>query len=247
MSGARLDDRVVLVTGGARGQGASHARHLAREGARVVITDLRDELGEQTAAELSALGLDVSYLHHDVTSEESWISVVGSVVETHGRIDGLVNNAGIVRVVPIADETLDGWSRVLSVNAASAFLGVKTVAPILVAHGGGSIVNVSSTSALVGSPGYAAYCASKAAVLGLTRVAALEYAGSGVRVNALCPGGVSTAMNDDEPPGGVGPSTPLGRRAVVDEISPLVVYLMSNESFFMTGSEVVIDGGFTAQ
>ena len=235
----------VIITGAARGQGAAHAARLGRPGARIILTDVLDDEGERTAAVLRATGAVAEYRRLDVTDEGSWNDLAEYLDAAHVRIRGLVNNAGILRYAPIAETTLDDWTLHERVNVHGAFLGIRTFAPVIAANGGGSIVNVSSTAALAGAAGYSAYSASKAALVGLTRAAAVELAPS-VRVNAVCPGGVSTAMNDDEPAGGSSSGTPLGRRARAEEISPLIEYLLSTDSSYVTGSVFTIDGGLTA-
>jgi NAD(P)-dependent dehydrogenase (short-subunit alcohol dehydrogenase family) len=242
----RLDGKVALITGGARGQGASHAQRLAEEGARVITGDVLDADGEVTAAKLRADGLAVDYVHLDVTSPGDWAAAVGTAGERHGGLDVLVNNAGIIHVNPLVEETLEDWNRLLAVNVTGVLLGVQAAVPALRARGGGSIVNISSIFGLAGAEGYVAYCASKAAVIGITKTAALEHATDGIRVNAVCPGGVRTAMNENEG-SGVVPLTPMGRRADVREISGTVLYLASDDSAFVTGTEIVVDGGYLAR
>ena len=243
----RLDGKVALITGGARGQGAAHARRLAEEGARVITGDVLDADGEATGAELRADGLAVDYLHLDVTSPADWADAVGAATERHGGLDVLVNNAGIVHVNPLLEETVDDWNRLLAVNVTGVLLGMQAAIPALQARGGGSIVNISSIFGLAGASGYVAYCASKAAVVGITRTAALEHAADRIRVNAVCPGGVRTAMNENEEGTGVVPLTPMGRRADVREITGTVLYLASDDSTFVTGTEIVVDGGYLAR
>jgi 3alpha(or 20beta)-hydroxysteroid dehydrogenase len=236
---------VALVTGGARGQGAAHAEALATAGIRVIIADIRDDDGTHTAAELSGKDLPVRYVHLDVTDEAAWTEVVAAIEEQDGGLDVLVNNAGIIRVTPLTQLELSEWSLIQRVNATSVLLGIKAVAPTMTRRGGGSIINIASTAAHRGAEGYGAYSASKAAILALTRAAALELAPQGIRVNSISPGGVDTPMNDDEPAGGTSSSAPLGRRARADEISPLVVFLASAGASYVTGSDYLIDGGVT--
>ena len=240
-----MPERVSLVTGGSRGQGAAHAEALAATGMRVVIADVRDEDGERTAAALTGRDLFVRYAHLDVTHEGAWTEVVADVEAREGGLDVLVNNAGIIRVAALTDLGMEDWDLIQRVNATSVVLGIRAAAPAMIRRGGGSIVNVASTAAHRGAEGYAAYAASKAAVLAITRAAALELAPHRIRVNAISPGGVDTPMNDDEPPGGTSAGAPLGRRAQPEEISPLVVYLATDASSYVTGSDMLIDGGVT--
>ncbi len=240
---SRLAGRVALITGGARGQGASHAERLAREGATVVCGDVLDDTGEETAARLRADGLDVTYRHLDVTDPDGWRAAVSACA----RLDVLVNNAGIIHVNPLEEETLEAWNRLLAVNATGTLLGMQAAIGVLRSGGGGSIINVASVFGVTGSEGYIAYTASKAAIIAMTKTAALELAPDRIRVNAICPGGVSTPMNENEPEGGVVPLTPLGRRAHVSEISGAVAFLASDDSTFVTGTELVIDGGYLAR
>ena len=239
----RLEGRVAIVTGGARGQGASHAERLAREGAGVISVDVLDAAGEETAERLRADGLDVGYRHLDVTDPDGWRALVAGCE----RLDVLVNNAGIIHVAPLVEETLEAWNGLLAVNATGTLLGMRAAIPAMRAAGGGSIVNVASVFGVTGSEGYVAYTASKAAIVAMTKTAALEHAADGIRVNAICPGGVSTPMNEKEPDGGVVPLTPMGRRAHVSEISGAVAFLASDDASFVTGIELVVDGGYLAR
>jgi 3alpha(or 20beta)-hydroxysteroid dehydrogenase len=242
----RLSGFVVLVTGGARGQGASHAHRLALEGATVWACDVLDDEGQALAARLEGEGLDVRYRHLDVTSPAAWAAVVAEIDADHGRLDGLVNNAGILHVTSIEDESLDAWNQLMAVNVTGALLGMQTCLPLLRRSDDASVVNVASIFGMVGAPGHVAYCASNGALVAMTKVAALELAPDSVRVNTLVPGGVTTPMNEHED-GGVLPDTPLKRRAHVSELSSAVAFLLSADASFVTGTELVVDGGYLSR
>ena len=243
----RLDDKVALVTGGARGQGEQEARLFAAEGARVVLTDVLDAEGKQTAADIGAAA---TFHHHDVTSESEWTGVVDAVLAEHGQIDVLVNNAGIFQILPLLMTSEADYRKVIDINQVGVFLGMKAVLPHMIERARGSVINISSVAGLIGSPGTFAYSASKWAVRGMTRSAAKEVAPFGVRVNSIHPGIIDTAMVDQLEDLGVMPALmeriPAGRKADAVEVARLALYLASDESVYSNGSEFVIDGGMTA-
>lgn len=242
----RFDGKVVVITGGARGQGASHAERFATEGATVLCGDVLDAEGEATAARLRANGLQVTYQHLDVTSTDDWAKAM-AWCRAQGRLDVLVNNAGIIHVNPLTEERLEDWNNTLAVNTTSVLLGMQAAVPLMREAGAGSIINVASIFGVGGAAGYIAYTASKGAIIAMSKTAALELASDKIRVNAICPGGVSTPMNENEPDGGVVPLTPLGRRAHVSEISGAVAFLASDDAVFVTGTELIVDGGYLAK
>jgi len=245
----RLDGKVALITGGARGMGKSHVRHFVAEGARVVSGDILDDRGQYVADALGAGSC--RYVHLDVTSEADWAAAVALAAEAFGRLDVLVNNAGVLKFASIAEMPLDDFRQILEVNAVGCWLGMKAVIEPMKAAGGGSIVNISSIEGFTGAAGLSAYSASKFAIRGMTKVAAAELAQFGIRVNSVHPGGVLTRMivesagarSDGE---AFVRSMPLGRFAEPVEISRLVAYLASDESSYSTGSEFVADGGLLA-
>jgi 3alpha(or 20beta)-hydroxysteroid dehydrogenase len=237
----RLAGRVALITGGARGQGAAEARLFTSEGATVVITDVLTEAGEQVAGEL---GCD--FHPQDVTSEQQWTLVVESIKDRHGRLDVLVNNAGILFAGRMVNTTLADWDRVVAVNQTGVFLGMRAVAPTMIEQGSGSIVNISSVAGLEGVFGSMAYTATKFAVRGMTKVAAKELGPSGVRVNSVHPGIIDTAMTADFPKERMLRAVPLGREADPSEVAALVLFLASDDSSYCTGQEFVVDGGMHA-
>ena len=247
----RLDGKVALITGGARGQGAAEARLFAREGAKVVFGDVRDELGQQVEAEIQELGGEATYVHLDVTSTPDWEQAIALAESKYGKLDVLVNNAAILIRKTIEETTGEDWDQIMDVNAKSVFLGTKLAIPAMRRAGGGSIVNISSISGIRGI-GPAAYIATKGAVRLFTKATAIQYAGENIRANSGHPGGVDTPMINEFP---VDPArqnqtrlrTPMGRRAAPEEIAYGVLYLASDEASFVTGSELVIDGGATAQ
>jgi 3alpha(or 20beta)-hydroxysteroid dehydrogenase len=244
----RLDGKVALVTGGARGMGKSHVRHFVAEGARVVFGDVLDDKGAAVAAKLG--GQSCRYVHHDVTSEEQWAATVDAAVDAFGRLDVLVNNAGVLKFARIADMSLPDFRRILEVNAVGCWLGMKAVIGPMTAAGGGSIINISSIEGFTGAAGLSAYSASKFAIRGMTKVAARELGQYGIRVNSVHPGGVLTSMALDaagtfEHVDGDAfvKAMPISRFGEPVEISRLVAYLASDESSYSTGSEFIADGG----
>ncbi|WP_417248660.1 SDR family NAD(P)-dependent oxidoreductase [Celeribacter sp.] len=241
-----LTGKTAIVTGAARGQGAVEAELLATAGASVLICDVLEEDGAALAERLDGEGRDVRFLKLDVTEEAEWTVALDMVRDWTGRLDVLVNNAGIINRKIIADMTIAEWRKVQDVNVTGAFIGVKLASPMMQEAGGGSIINISSNSAFSGhyDP---AYTASKWALRGLTRSAAMEYAEQGVRVNAICPGLIVTDLNRESPH--LGPMigmTPMNRPGEAHEVAQLVLYLASDASSFVTGEDFVIDGGFTA-
>jgi cyclopentanol dehydrogenase len=246
----RVDGKVALVTGGAMGMGESHSLLLAQEGAKVVVTDINTEAGEATAQQIRDAGGDAIFIQHDASSEEQWRSVIDQSVAAHGKIDILINNAGIVISKPNEETTLDDWDITMAVNSTGVFLGCKTVVPAMEKAGGGSIVNISSIYGIIGAPNAAAYQASKGAVRMLTKSCAVDYAQYNIRVNSIHPGVIRTPMlgdaaNDEAAIKQVLAGTILERAAEPIEVSYAVLLLASDESSYMTGSELVVDGGYT--
>lgn len=248
----RLVGKVAVISGGARGMGASEAQLFLDEGAKVVITDVLDEAGKQTAQRLSPDGSRCMFLHHDVTNEDDWASVVAETVSAFGQIDILINNAGIFERGSILDTPLKDFQRTIDINLTGVFLGMKAVAPHMVQRKTGSIVNISSVAGLAGTPGFVAYGASKWAVRGMTKGVAKELAPFGVRVNSIHPGIIDTPMLQtfDEAGEGVREAVrtriPLGYEAEPIHVARLALYLASDDSAYSTGSEFIVDGGWSA-
>jgi 3alpha(or 20beta)-hydroxysteroid dehydrogenase len=237
----RLAGKVALISGAARGMGASHAREMIAEGARVVCGDILDDDGARVAAEL---GSDCAYVHLDVTRPADWEAAVATAVERFGGVDILVNNAGILNIGTIEDYDLAEWQRILDINLTGVFLGIRAVTPVMKSAGRGSIVNISSIEGIAGTMACHGYTATKFAVRGLTKSTALELGPHGIRVNSVHPGLVKTPMADWVPEDIF--QTALGRIAQPREVSHLVVYLASDESSYSTGAEFVVDGGTVA-
>ncbi|ROO83500.1 3alpha(or 20beta)-hydroxysteroid dehydrogenase [Actinocorallia herbida] len=243
----QLDGKVVLISGGARGMGKAHVRRLTSEGAKVVFGDVLEEEGAALAAEIGDSAL---FTRMDVTSPADWDTAVSLAVKTYGGLHGLINNAGVIKVKYIEDMEVAEFQRVLEINLVGQWLGVKAVIPAM-REGGGAIVNVSSTEGFVSSAGYSAYSASKFGVRGLTKTAARELGKYNIRVNSIHPGGIFTAMSlDPDVVAEAAPKAdaflanlPLGRMGNTHEVSGLITYLVSDDSAYVTGAEIVIDGG----
>jgi NAD(P)-dependent dehydrogenase (short-subunit alcohol dehydrogenase family) len=249
----RLAGKVALISGAARGMGAAEARLFAREGARVVIGDVLEAEGAAIEAEISAKGGEAVFVRLDVTRESDWAQAVASTVQRFGKLDVLVNNAGIGGVGRVDETATEAWDRVMEVNAKGVFLGTRAAIPAMRRAGGGSIINISSQLGLVGMDDSSPqYTASKGAVRLLTKTTALQYARDGIRCNSVHPGPIVTPMTERRR---AEPAVyqrmlsriPLGRYGEPDEVAYGVLYLASDESAFVTGSELVIDGGWTAQ
>lgn len=243
-----LNGKVALISGAARGQGAAEAKLFAARGAKVMLCDVLDDDGRKTAAEIGAAA---SYMRLDVTDEKSWLAAVEATVAKFGKLDVLINNAGIADMKTLTTMSLADYMKTIQVNQVGVFLGMKCVAPAMKTAGGGSIVNISSIAGMGGAVGGIAYCASKFAVRGMTKVAALELGPDNIRVNSIHPGGILTRMLTDAGLSGEGANdlfskVPLGRIGQPEEMAALAAYLASDDSSYSTGSEFVADGGMTA-
>jgi cyclopentanol dehydrogenase len=247
----RLEDKVVLISGGARGQGAVEARLFAGEGAKIVIGDVLEAEGRQVEAEINESGGECLFMRLDVTGEGNWQEVVAATVARFGKLDVLINNAGIYRTERVEETSEELWDQIMDINSKGVFLGTKCVIPEMRRAGGGSIINISSTAGLVGSSMSAAYGASKGAVRIFTKATAIQYAGDGIRANSIHPGIIETPMtaqllSDDAQYRERLGRTPIGRIGRPEDVAYGALYLASDESSFVTGSELVIDGGRTA-
>ncbi|MEX2292440.1 MAG: glucose 1-dehydrogenase [Acidimicrobiales bacterium] len=242
----RLEGKVAIVTGAARGQGEAHARRFVAEGSSVLLTDVLDAEGEQVA---ESLGAGAAYRHLDVSSEEEWVAAVADAEERFGPVSVLVNNAGILDFAPIHKQDVERFRRVIDVNLVGTMLGMKSVAPSMQRAGGGSIINVSSNGGIWGLPSLGAYVSSKWAVRGLSKSAALDLGPIGVRVNSLHPGGIDTPMTNfggESDESSFAKSLPIPRMGRVEEVANVVTFLASDEASYVTGAEWSVDGGATA-
>lgn len=247
----RLEGKVALISGGARGLGAAEARLFAREGARVGVGDIREVEGRALEAEIRESGGDAMYIGLDVTDEQQWADAVHQMMTVYGRLDILVNNAGILEHGMVEETTAESWDRTMDVNGRGVFLGTKAVIPAMRESGGGSIINISSVAGLIGGM-MTAYNASKGAVRLLTKSSAVQYAAEGIRVNSVHPGPTDTDMLDvffreEGAREARAADTPIPRLGDPDDIAYGVLFLASDESSYMTGAELVIDGGNTAR
>ena len=249
----RLENKVALISGGARGQGAAEARLFAREGARVVIGDILEEEGHQVEAEINELVGECLFVRLDVTSESDWVQAVAAAAGRFGKLDILVNNAGIFKLGSVEDTSEALWDEIMDINSKGVFLGTKAAIPEMRKAGGGSIINISSVAGLIGTAYSAAYGASKGAVRLLTKSTAIQYAREGIRANSIHPGVIDTPMTapnllaDETSRQRSTARHPLGRLGQAEDVAYGALFLASDESSFMTGSELVIDGGLTAQ
>lgn len=254
----RLKGKTALVTGGAAGIGRATAVALATEGAQVVVSDVNDSGGEETVQTITKQGGSAIYVSADVSKPANVARLISATLDAFGKIDCAVNNAGIEgKIAPLKDHTEDNFDRIIGVNLKGTFLCLQAEISEMLKTGGGSIVNLSSIAGLIGFPGLSPYVASKHGVIGLTKNAALEYAKAGIRVNAVCPGGVDTRMLDslaDQATEGaqssremMAPLHPMGRIGTPDEIADLIVWLCSSQSSFVTGTAIPVDGGYVAQ
>ena len=249
----RLEGKVILISGGAKGQGATESIMFAGEGAKIIIGDILDDEGLKIESQIRELGGDATFVHLDVTQESDWDNAVKTAISSYGGLNVLVNNAGILIRKSIEDTTVEDWDRIMSINAKGVFLGTKAAIPALREAGGGSIIKISSTAGLVSSSsGSASYTATKGAVRLFTKSTAIQYAKDGIRCNSVHPGPIETDMihqsiTDPDAMALRMEKLPMGRLGKPEEVANGVLYLASDESSFVTGSELVIDGGSTAQ
>ena len=249
----RLENKVALISGGSRGMGAAEAEMFANEGARVVIADILEDEGRKTASKIGATGARCLFTHLDVLKASDWESAVGTAISAFGKLDILVNNAGVTSRMMLLETSEPEWDRVMDINSKGTFLGIKTAIPAMKYSGGGSIVNISSQMGLVGADYISPqYQASKGAVRILTKSVAIQYASENIRCNSIHPAPIETDMtadirDDADSFQDMLRRIPMGRYGKPEEVAYAVLYLASDESSFVTGSEVVVDGGWTAQ
>lgn len=249
---SRLDNKVAIITGAAGGMGKADALLFAKEGAKVAITDVQGDKVQEVVKEIIASGGEAIGFAHDVSSEEQWITVVKETIARFGRIDILVNNAGVSNATPFLDLTLEQWNRTMEINVTGTFLGQKHVIPHMIANGGGSIINISSIAGLTGGSGTGPYTASKGAVRMLTKATAVDYAKYNIRANSVHPGFITTPMTvemmaDEKMRQWFLSMTPLPRLGTAEDIAAGVLFLASDESSYITGIELPIDGGYVAK
>ncbi len=251
----KLNGKVAIITGGASGIGKATARLFADEEASVVVADVDEQGGRAVAEEISSASRTATFVRVDVSKAEDVEAMVQTAVDTYGRLDVLFNNAGIEgELAPIADCTLENWDRVMGINLKGVFLGIKYAIPAILKSGGGSIINTASVDSIVATRNAAAYCASKGGVLQLTKAAALDYGRQGIRVNAICPGGIWTPLLERWGAGldpetlrkGVAAAEPIGRCGQPEEVAHMALFLASDDSSFCTGAPFLVDGGFVA-
>ena len=248
--GNRLDGKVAIITGGASGIGAAHARLFAAEGAKVVVSDVQDELGNEVVDAINKDGGDALFVHQDVTSESDWANLIDTTIKQYGSLTTLVNNAGVGSFKGVEEEDLEGFNRVVAICQTGVWLGMKAAMPALKKSGNGAIVNISSLYGIIGTPGMLAYHGAKGAVRLMTKSAGLEYAKQGVRINSVHPGIINTPLAgslSEEYIQIITETTPMGKMGDPIDIATMSLFLVSDEAKFITASEFVVDGGWGAQ
>ncbi len=245
MSNKRLEGKIALNVGGARGIGAAESKLFASEGAFVFVADILDDRGEELVRQIVESGGEARYLHLDARRENDWISAIRTIEESKQKLNILVNNVGINDRNSIMGTSLADWSNTMESNATTMFLGIRSVVPLMRKSGGGSIINIGSTSSVTGTP-YAAYSSSKWAMRGLGKIAAREFVAEGIRVNTVCPGFILNEFNEGQPyVEALRKSVPMGRAGSSDEVAHLSLYLASDEAAYVTGQDIVIDGALS--